>query len=177
MEIRPARVEDSEGLAHVQVDSYRTAYAGLLPQDFLDQFSYAEQAQDWRDLLSGEMRDLLSVAVHDGEVLGYALGRPGVTEIEPYDGELVALHVRKAHQGQGVGRALIADMAGRLRSSGSTALLLRVLEGNTRARAIYERLGGRPAGRHAMRLGDEEDAFEAIEVAYGWPDIAELCEE
>jgi len=176
MQIRAARIEDSAGVARVQVDSYQTAYAGIFPQDYLDHFTYEEQTQDWRDLLSGETRDLLSVAVNDsGEVIGYALGRPGPAGVEPYDCELVALHVRKPCQGHGVGGALMAAMAERLRQAGCTALLLWVLEKNGRARAVYEHLGGQPARQQTIRLGDEEDAFAAIEVAYGWPDISRLC--
>jgi hypothetical protein len=38
-------------LARVQVDSYRTAYAGMFPADSLARFTYDEQEQDWRDLL------------------------------------------------------------------------------------------------------------------------------
>ena len=51
MHVRKAEVEDSAGMARVQVDSYRTAYAGIMPQDYLDHFTYEEQAQDWRDFL------------------------------------------------------------------------------------------------------------------------------
>ena len=43
-DIREATAADSPGLARVQVDSYRTAYAGLFPQAYLDRFSYEELA-------------------------------------------------------------------------------------------------------------------------------------
>jgi hypothetical protein len=39
MQIRPATLSDAPSLARVQVDSYRTAYAGILPADCLAQFS------------------------------------------------------------------------------------------------------------------------------------------
>ncbi|MEJ2212461.1 MAG: GNAT family N-acetyltransferase [Anaerolineae bacterium] len=107
MNIRRANVHDSAALAHLQVDSYRSAYAALLPQSYLDHFTYEEQEQDWRDLLSSATSDVLYIAETDsGEGVGYALGRAGPTEIPPYDGEVVALHVRPTHQGQGLGRRL-----------------------------------------------------------------------
>ncbi|MFN2283450.1 MAG: GNAT family N-acetyltransferase, partial [Anaerolineae bacterium] len=91
MNIRRAKFEDSAGIAHVQVDSYRTAYAGIFPQAYLEQFTYEEQTQDWRDLLSAESEDVLYVAETDAiAIVGYALGRPGLSDIPPYDSELVA---------------------------------------------------------------------------------------
>ena len=78
--VREARIEDSAVLAQIQVGSYRTAYAGIFPQAYLDRFTVEEQAQDWRTLLSLELEDVLLVAETEaGEVVGYALGRPGLT--------------------------------------------------------------------------------------------------
>jgi hypothetical protein len=58
--VRDAGVDDSEALAAIQVDSYRIAYAGLLlPKEYLDCFSYEEQAHDWRTLLAAPRDDLL----------------------------------------------------------------------------------------------------------------------
>jgi len=171
--IRRAKIEDSPGLARVQVDSYRASYAGLLPQSYLEHFSYAEQEQDWRDLLSIEPTDdiLLVAETRSGEILGYALGKPGPTSIAPYDSELVALHVRRARQRLGLGRRLVTAMAAQLQQRGCTALLVWVLEMNP-ARAFYERLGGQLAGQKETRLGED---VTAIEVAFGWPDIKSLA--
>ncbi|MFU8773596.1 MAG: hypothetical protein ACNA8H_14410 [Anaerolineales bacterium] len=52
MNICKATIEDSAGLARVQVDSYRTAYAGIFPQAYLAHFTHEEQ--DWRNLLMSE---------------------------------------------------------------------------------------------------------------------------
>lgn len=169
MQIRKARIEDSAGLAKVQVDSYRTAYAGIFPQAYLDQFSYEEQEQDWRDWMTSRPEDLLYVAeTATGEMVGYALARPGLTEIPPYDSELIALHVLSGHQRQGVGRQLVAAVAGQLRQRGSRSLMLWVLEENG-ARGFYERLGGKLLDESKLNWCD------TLEVAYGWPAIEVLC--
>ena len=71
--VRQARPVDCPGIARVQVDSYRTAYAGLFPEDYLAQFSYEEQAQEWQaridphlleHLLIGEQRRQLFRPLH-----------------------------------------------------------------------------------------------------------------
>jgi ribosomal protein S18 acetylase RimI-like enzyme len=172
MRIRQANVHDSAALAHLQVDSYRTAYNGILPQTYLDHFSYEEQEQDWRELFSSS-DDVLYVAETDaGEVVGYALSRPGSTEVFGYDGELVALHVQLAHQGQGLGRRLMVAVAAELERRGCTALMLWVLAKNP-ARTLYEQLGGRLIGKKAWD-GNEAFGTEVTEVAYGWPKIETL---
>lgn len=173
MWIRRARPEDSAALARVQVDSYRTAYAGILPDDYLAHFTYEEQEQDWRDLLAAGMSDSLLVAeAADGEVIGYALGRPGPIEIAPFEGELVALHIRRGHQRQGVGHALVAALVDCFTAHGCGSLMLWVLAENAPARRFYERLGGQLIGKRTIELGEGD--ITPTEVAYGWLDIRSL---
>ncbi len=174
MKIRRARLEDSAGLAKVQVDSYQTAYAGIFPKAYLDHFTYEDQEKDWREMLSSDMEDLLLVAESgDGVIAGYALGSSGLTEFAPYDGELRAIHVQQEHQRHGVGRQLIRAMAAEFKRSGCRAMLLWVLEDNP-ARRFYEQLGGRLIGRKTITLGDAYD-FSTQELAYGWPNIDSLA--
>ena len=169
MRTREATPEDSAALARVQVDSYRTAYKNLLPDEYLAQFTYEEQEQDWRDLMASPTGDILLVAENDSEILGYALGRR-LPDASTYAGELVALHVRAPHQREGAGTALVSAMAHRLASEGCKSLILWVLEGNS-ARQFYEKLGGMPAGTQTIELGDN---ISTTEVGYGWPDITAL---
>src|SRR6266545_3928292 len=170
--IREATVEDSDALARVQLRSWRTAYANLLPADYLAHFTHAEQAQDWRDMLSDETHDPLYVAESAaGEVVGYVLGRTEASWDGPYTSELVALHVLQPYQRQGIGRGLIAAVAAELKRQGHSALMLSVLAANP-ARAFYERLGGRLLGEKQVEIWEHTIAAE---VVYGWDDIARLC--
>jgi ribosomal protein S18 acetylase RimI-like enzyme len=171
MRIRPAGIQDSAGIARVQVDSYRTAYAGILPPAYLAHFTYAEQEQDWRELFSVQPQDIVYVAEDAGEIVGYALGRAGSSEILPYDSELLALHVRRSHQHRGSGRRLVTAIAEQLQHQGCSSLMLWVLAANP-ARSFYERLGGKLVGERRINLGKD---VMALEVAYGWPDIQSLC--
>jgi ribosomal protein S18 acetylase RimI-like enzyme len=169
--LRPAAPADSAAIAQVQVDNYRGAYAGLLPQAYLDNFTYAAQAEDWLSLLNTPQHDPVFVAERAGQVIGYALGRLG-SPIPPYACELVALHVRHAHQGQGAGRQLIRCVAEHFQQQGLRSLMLWTLQGNP-ARRLYERLGGQLIGEQRVELGEN---IYATEVAYGWPDIAALIQ-
>jgi ribosomal protein S18 acetylase RimI-like enzyme len=169
--IREAAVEDSAALAKVQVDSYRASYAGLLPQSFLDGFSYDAQTGDWRELLSGESPDIVLVGeTDDGEIVGYALSRKLQGDTD--QAELVALHVQRSHHRQGIGRKLMRESARRLQEQGAQSLMLWVLAENP-ARQFYERLGGKLAGEQTITPAD---GVTAQEVRYRWTHIKKLIE-
>lgn len=164
VQIRPARREDASAIARLQVDSYRSAYAGIFPQAYLDQFSDDEQRGDWIELLTSGTSDVILVAdVGDAGLAGYALGRALASFAAPYDSELVALHVRQALHRRGIGRRLVSAIASSLTALGCGAMMLWVLE-DSPARAVYERLGAIPLEGRKLTVG-------AYEVAYGWPDI------
>jgi ribosomal protein S18 acetylase RimI-like enzyme len=164
--IRLAKVEDSAGIAKVQIDSYRIGYRGLVPDHFYAHMTIEEQTQDWIDILSKANPNPLYVAVDDeNHVLGYALGR--LLTDEKFDCELSALHILKDHQRQGHGTALMSAIAKHYTDAGHTSLVLWTIKGNS-ARAMYEKLGGKLAGEKTYSLDADT---ELTEVAYGWQDM------
>lgn len=171
--LRPAAYADSPALARLQVESYRNAYAGLLPQDYLDHFTVEEQTFDWQELLAGPQDFILLVAEDENQaLLGYALGHLGQTAIEGYDSELDALHVQRNAQRQGIGQALIGAMARALQTAGAESIMLWVLVHNP-ARGLYERLGGQLLGKRQVTLGEGDVLAE--EAAFGWKRISDLA--
>jgi GNAT superfamily N-acetyltransferase len=173
MVIRVAVPGDAEGVARVQIGSYKSAYAGILPQLYLVGFSYEEQTQNWYELLRAELDDVVCVAeMHPENIIGYALGRSGQSGIRPYDAELVAIHVLQPYQGKGVGSQLIKEMTRQLKDRGCKSLMLWTLEKNN-VRAWYEKIGGGYIGEKDWG-GNEYFDVQLKEVAYGWLDIEEL---
>jgi len=170
MRVRSATTQDAPGLAHVQVTSYRTAYAPILPASWLAQFSLEEQTQDWRDLVEADNDEMLYVAEADaGAIVGYALGRPRASGGVQFASELVAMHVLPAYQRQGVGRQLFAATAAHLQQCGCRSLVVWVLALNP-ARTFYEQVGGGLVGSQRLDI----DGAEIEEVAYAWPEIEQL---
>lgn len=169
--IRPAVPADCAGIARVQVDSYRCAYAGFFPPTYLEQFSIEEQEQDWLRLLDTHPEDILLVAEKpEHQITGYvlAVARP---EIYPgYDAELVALHVNKTFQRGGAGKALVHRAVELLIERGYRSVMLWTLRGNP-IRGWYERLGGECIGEKQ----EDIDGWTVVEMAYGWKDILSLA--
>ncbi|MHC0551926.1 hypothetical protein [Salinicoccus sp. CNSTN-B1] len=49
MNIRKAHLKDAEGVARVHVDSWRTTYGGIIPDDYLNGLSYEQRTELWKN--------------------------------------------------------------------------------------------------------------------------------
>ena len=169
IQVRKARPADCPGIARVQVDSYRTAYVGLFPGPFLAQFTYEEQALDWETWLAANTDDLLLVSESDNQVIGYVLARARPDIYPGYEAEILAMHVKLAHQERGAGKALLRAAIEQLQERGCHSVMLWTLKGNP-VRQWYERLDGKVLGEKSYQIDD----WDIVEIAYGWETIATL---
>jgi GNAT superfamily N-acetyltransferase len=168
MRIREATADDIPGIARVHVDTWRTAYPGIIPAGHLAQLSYERSEARWRDHLAAlDSRRFAYVAEEAGRIIGLTSGGPERDGLSGYDGELYGLYVLAEYQRHGVGRALLQAVAQRLAAGGFKAMVIWVLKDNIKARAFYEALGGVLVEEKAITIG----GAELIDVAYGWPDI------
>lgn len=168
--VRKAELKDCPGIARTQVDSYRIAYVGLFPQPYLDHFTYEEEEQDWRDLLSTELDDILLVAVSsEDQVLGYVLARAKPDSYPGYDAEVIALHVNRSQLGEGIGKGLLRSAIEQLIERKCQSVMLWTLKGN-KVKQWYAHLGGQLIDEKSQQVDD----WVVYEVAYGWKDIHAL---
>ncbi|MFE3093320.1 GNAT family N-acetyltransferase [Streptomyces sp. NPDC059248] len=146
--IRTLTDDDCEAVAEVRVRGWQYAYAGLVPQPYLDGMDVGTEAERLRGLIaagSGTVTHL--VAERDGAVVGWGCtGAARDDDTAPGEAELYALYVRPARLSTGVGRALLAELTARARAAGHPAMRLWVLRENVRARRFYEKAGFRPDG-------------------------------
>ena len=152
--VRPARDGDAEAIAGVHVETWRDAYAGLLPQEVLDGLSRRRQTRRWRRAIRKPETELGQVFVAEGDAIA------GFGSASRETGEITTLYVRPVMQGRGVGRTLFRRMRAFLQGPVS----LWVLDGNPAA-GFYERLGGRPGARATV----ERWGFELGRTRYCWP--------
>ncbi|MEV0275906.1 GNAT family N-acetyltransferase [Streptomyces sp. NPDC050610] len=150
--VREMTAGDIDAVARIRVRGWRFAYAGLMPQGYLDGLSVREDAERRREFFAradGAMTNL--VAEDAGAVVGWAcFGASRDQGAAPGDGELYALYVRPELIGAGVGRALTAAVLAGAAEREFARLVLWVVKGNARARRFYERAGFAPDG------GEEE---------------------
>lgn len=165
--IRQARIEDAAAIARIEVETWRSTYAGMLPDRVLLNMSERRQVASWTNFLRYRARDAL-VAEHAGAVLGFGnCGAQRDHRQVDFDGEVYTLYVAPDAQGQGLGRRLVLGLFGRLVERGHRSALIWVVRANP-SRFFYERLGGRQVMHKPIPIGGQMvDA-----VAYGWPDLA-----
>ena len=137
MEIRMMRAsEDPMAISRVFEESWRFAYRGLIPQEFLDSIPEGH----WAD--GAGRADHKTLLLTDGEeIAGVVYYGASRFEAFPGMGEIMAIYLRPAYIGQGWGYALLCAALEKLREQGFTETFLWVLEGNERAIRFYEREG------------------------------------
>ena len=161
--VRPAAQADILGIARVHVSAWRETYAGLIPQEVLDNLSVDERAAMWRRALSEGSATSLLVCEHEGEVVGFTAVGPEREKHVRYTGELYAIYLLAAFHGRGYGGALFRGAVRSLEAAGHNAMRLWVLEDNP-TRGFYEHLGGELHGRKTITMM----GATLTEVAYGW---------
>ena len=118
--VRVGWADDAEGIAAVQVRSWRLEYAGLLPSDVLERLDADEFAEAWTASLAGskDARNRVLVALERNAVRGFAVTGPASDpDLDPVAaGEVVELVVDPDHTRHGHGSRLVQACADTLRA-------------------------------------------------------------
>jgi len=147
--VRLARAEDADEIGRIQVETWRAAYTGLMPDEAVAGFDVESQQRLWRERLGRTSpRGSATFVVEDsGEVVGFASVGASRDEDAEQEAELYAIYLHPSRWGTGIGRALLQRAEESMRSSGFRRALLWVLEGNERAERFYRAAGWEQDGR------------------------------
>jgi len=165
--IRRAEPEDAAGIAHVQVQSWRSTYAGIVPDGFLAQMSENEQTARWKLLQAGNE---VFVAERDGHVVGFAMGGASRDRVEDSDAELYAIYLLQQAQRARIGTDLLRETARALSERGFTSLDVWVLAANS-SKQFYVRRGAHFAASKVIEIG----GVKLVEEGFVWPDLKALA--
>ncbi len=173
---RLAIASDAPAIAKLHAESWRIAYRGMFPDDFLDNDAFEDRANVWRERFADPEREattLTILAEREDDLVGFA--HSIVDEDTTYGTLLDNLHVRQDEQRGGFGTRLMVQTAERLAASGITHLYLWVLEANDRARGFYQALGGEECGRGTAADGPSNpDLPEVPSLRLCWPRLEKL---
>jgi ribosomal protein S18 acetylase RimI-like enzyme len=161
MEIRRATPEDAVALAKVHIDSWRSAYLGLVPDSHLDSLDYERRAQRFRESLAQSAEESY-IAEREGEVLGFlTLGVCRDTDVDQETtGEIWGIYLAPGHWRKGIGTLLCRYGERILKARGYRIATLWVFAGNNQARRFYEAMGFKADG--ASRTLNPGAPLEAV---------------
>ncbi|RAI55982.1 GNAT family N-acetyltransferase [Roseicella frigidaeris] len=173
--IRRARPSDAAAIGAVHVATWRTTYAGVLPDDYLARLSPVRHALGYEQAIASRQHGhAIFVAVASGPdapLGGGTGGRPGGAEREGgavvgfvsggrarrawlAQGEVETLYLLDDFRERGIGRRLMRAMAAHLAAIGCRSAMLWVLSDNP-TRWFYRHLGGRPAAEERFRFAGQ----------------------
>lgn len=163
--VRAARPGDARAIARLDIETWRSTYAGMLSSAYLVGLSEPRREIGWRNVILKEPRDVRVACDAEGVLLGFGSCGPSRGD-RRFLGEVFTLYVAPDWQNCGIGRSLLIALFRRLVAVERPSALIWVLCDNP-GRFFYERLGGRQIGRKFFNVGGERVAA----AAYGWPDL------
>ena len=179
--IRKGRPADAFAIAAVHVATWRTTYAGILPDDYLARLSVARQAAYYEAAIRGGTGVVVANAntpdVPPGtfpRIIGFAtagLARRGgeLGGRRLGEGEVETLYVLDDYRERGVGRRLMRAAGTHLADIGCKSCFLWVLRDNP-SRWFYQHLGGKPVAEATIQVGGRS----IVQTAFVWDPIDQL---
>lgn len=169
MKIRKAFLPDASGIARVHVDSWRTTYKNIIPDEFLKKLSYDQRTDLWTRNINKEGNYVFVAENDDGEIVGFAdCGKRETNHVE-HSGDLTSIYILEEYQETGIGKQLMKQLFIQFRELGYLKVFVEVLEDN-KSRYFYEKYGAELIGTQSITLGDGELSL----LIYEWNDLSEV---
>jgi GNAT superfamily N-acetyltransferase len=150
--IREATLADAEAISLLHATSWRSAYRGLLSDEYLDNDLFGERRKYWLAKMPVvSEKEFVLIAEVNETMVGFI----AVMDIpeKGYSALVDNLHVIPSLKGSGIGSEMLRHAARRLLASGRNSFYLWVLEGNTDAGKFYLAKGGKSADQHTSEFG------------------------
>ncbi|MGH6893581.1 MAG: GNAT family N-acetyltransferase, partial [Dongiaceae bacterium] len=172
--VRPAILDDAEGIAKVHVKGWQEAYVGLLPQEVLDRQSVPARLRTWSGLLRERPGNRWTFVAIDpaAGIVGFVGGVRAKPAIYGPAFKIPVLYVLQSHLRRGLGRKLMHALGQALAQEGAGEVALWSLTTNKAARAFYKQIGG----RRVSMLTERDRDGRVILTGYRWRSAVELVE-
>ena len=170
MTIRVANESDVQAIANVYVDTWRSSYAGILPDKVLIEMSMERQMVIWARAIrhaGGEAEEkILVIEDEQSSIFGVSSCGFNRDRNKIYSGEVYSLYIHPDKQNEGYGEKLLAQNFLYLIEKGFSEAIIWVLSMNP-SRYFYEAMDGKRVGEREERLW----GTVVKETAYGWPNL------
>lgn len=171
MHIRTVNLDDAQGIAKVHVDSWRTTYKGIIPDDFLNNLSYEQRTQLWKKNIAREDDYIFIAENSEGEIIGFADAWKREDNLTEKSGDLTSIYLLEKYQGKGIGKKLLKELFNHFKQMGYEKVFVEVLEEN-KTRFFYEFYGAKLVKTVQIKIGGKI----LNELIYQWNDVDEVLE-
>lgn len=143
--VRPARSDDVDEIARIQLDTWRTAYARFLPPAALDAATPEQVRAQWAAavLQPPTPRHRVLVALHDQERVGFVAFGPAE---EAETAEIATILVEPRWERRGHGSRLLAATVDHLRADGVRRAVVWILDKDIASKEFLTAGGWAPSG-------------------------------
>jgi ribosomal protein S18 acetylase RimI-like enzyme len=174
--VRRARPSDAPGIGAVHVSSWRSAYAGVLPDAYLANLSVARQTAYYdRAIRIGLGVHVAVQANPEQPITAHVVGFSTARRIRGgavAEGEVETLYVLDDWKEYGLGRMLLRASGQHLAAMGCKSAFAWVLRDNPSS-FFYEHLGGKRVATSTTRVGGSD----LPQIAFAWDPIDKLINE
>jgi len=169
MNFRRAQVDDAPALARVHVDSWQVAYRSVIPDSFLQRFTYQRREEAFRQALAANLEETYVIEDDDRAVGILTIGACRDSDLDASrTGEIWGVYIVPDYWRRGIGTRLVQEGEHMLQSRGYDDIVLWVLEDNADARRFYEIMGYAPDGAsRTLELGKTLRAVRYKKVIAG----------
>ena len=159
--IRPAIVEDAQGIAEVHIHSWRETYQGIVDPAFLERMSVSKRAQKWEEGLRKQQESRLTYVAENekGKIVGFISGGRGRDKDIPYSGELYAIYILQSDQRKKLGQGLLTQLVDFLKLQGHNSMYVEVLKDNP-FKSFYKKYGASLFKTDTYEIGNKTHELE-----------------
>ncbi len=164
--VRRAILEDAAEIANVHTNSWREAYLGLLPQDYLDDrpLTFKNRYNLWQKVVLNSEQFTLVAETKEHGIVGFINGGAGRDKkFENYI-EVYSFYLLKRYHGKKIGCNLLKEYFHLNSTLGQDRCYLWVLENNPTIK-FYEKSGG---VYNNLTKVDEIAGQKVKELMYVW---------
>ena len=140
MRVRKAVISDAPGIAKVHVDSWRTTYKDIIPEQALNNLSCDNRTELWKRNITRADNYVYVAENNEGEIVGFGdCGKREENNVE-HSGDLTSIYLLEEYQGKGIGKKLLKQLFLQCVDLGYERVFVEVLEDN-KTRYFYEYYG------------------------------------
>jgi ribosomal protein S18 acetylase RimI-like enzyme len=146
--VRKARLSDFQGIALIHVNSWKSAFEGLMPERYIDSYTLEDRKSEWLNALDSGSESVI-IAEDNNKLVGFLSYRENENFLY-----LSKLYLCPSIYGRGVGDLLMKQMENEAQAACINLIRLYVLDNNKSAIKFYSKQG--------FEFGDgfESEVFE-----------------